>query len=124
MCSLLIGWILIALGLVSGALIGLGFHAEAWLGGYGTWRRRLLRLGHIACFGMGFLNLALAWSLPQLGTGPALLWAAAGLAVAGVTMPVVCWLSAWRKPLRHAFPIPVISALFAVGCILIQGVSS
>ena len=33
-------------GVVSGATIGLFFHREAFLGGYDTWRRRLVRLGH------------------------------------------------------------------------------
>jgi hypothetical protein len=37
-------------GAASGAALGLSFHRDDWLG---SWRRRLLRLGHFACFGMG-----------------------------------------------------------------------
>ena len=40
-------WIGIIAGMLSGAALGLFFHEESWLGGYGSWPRRLLRLGHI-----------------------------------------------------------------------------
>jgi hypothetical protein len=36
------------------------------------------------------------------------------LLVAGaVLMPLVCYLAAWKKPLRHLFPLPVLSLLGA-----------
>ena len=41
------GWWLILAAFVSGAVIGLGFHREEFLGGYGSFRRRLLRLGQL-----------------------------------------------------------------------------
>jgi hypothetical protein len=111
--ALLTAWCSIAVGILSGALIGLFFHRDDWLGGYGSWRRRLLRLGHIACFGLAGLNLAFAITLPELDGA----WAAlAGIAfvIGTVSMPSVCFLSAWRKPMRHAFPIPVLA--IATGC--------
>jgi hypothetical protein len=58
--NLLAGWIGVLGGVVSGAIIGLFFHREDWVGGYGSLPRRLLRLGHISFFGIGFLNFALA----------------------------------------------------------------
>ena len=39
------GWWLILAAFVSGTLIGLGFHREDFLGGYDSFRRRLVRLG-------------------------------------------------------------------------------
>ena len=36
-------WIGILLGLASGTLQGLCFHRDNWLGGYGSWPRRLMR---------------------------------------------------------------------------------
>ena len=42
------------------------FHGEDWLGGYGSWRRRMLRLGHISMIGTGLLNLAFALSVGHL----------------------------------------------------------
>ena len=38
-----VAWIAILAGLLTGAAIGMFFHAEEWLGGYGSWRRRMLR---------------------------------------------------------------------------------
>lgn len=35
-----------------------------WIGGYDALSRRLLRLGHIAFFGLGILNILLARHLP------------------------------------------------------------
>lgn len=104
-------WIGILAGMAAGAALGLSFHREDWLGGYGSWRRRLLRLGHISLFGLALLNLAFALTADRMG------WTAAGnpgaraasvLMVAGaVLMPTVCALAAWRVPLRHLFVLPV-----------------
>ncbi|HMF37455.1 MAG TPA: hypothetical protein VKF17_12475, partial [Isosphaeraceae bacterium] len=60
--NLTVAWLAILLGLISGTLLGLFFHREDWLGGYGSWRRRMLRLGHISFFGTGLLNLSFALS--------------------------------------------------------------
>ncbi len=64
--NLYAGWIAILVGLVAGASIGLFFHREEWLGGYDSWRRRMLRLAHISLVGTGLLNLAFAFSCNSL----------------------------------------------------------
>lgn len=116
--TLLISWLLIGCGLLSGALIGLFFARSDWLDGYGSWRRRLLRLGHIAFFGMAALNLAFLFSLPLLSRGPSLVWASWLLVVAGFGMPFICFASVVWKPARHIFAVPVISAVTAVSIII------
>ena len=109
------GWCGFAVGVLSGALIGLKFHNEHWLGGYGSYARRMLRLGHIACFGMGLMNILFALTLVVLPmadlyrTVASVAWSLALL-----SMPLCCWLSAWRKPLRHLFPLPVVATLVAL----------
>jgi hypothetical protein len=116
-------WACIAAGAVSGTVSGLFFHDRAWLGGYGSWRRRLLRLGHISFFGIGLLNLAYAvtlhvigWPAPPVGVS----WA---LAAAGGLMPGVCYLAAWRMPLRHLFALPVGCVLLGVGGLMWRRIS-
>jgi len=95
-------------GVLSGGIAGLLFHRDDWLGGYGSYRRRLTRLGHISFFGLGFLNLIFAATAAQLDLHPAYLRVASvALILGAITMPICCFLSAWRKPLRHLFPIPV-----------------
>ncbi len=60
-------WIAFLLGGLAGAASGLFFHNEQWLGGYGSWPRRMIRLGHIAFFGLGLLNLSAAPTARALG---------------------------------------------------------
>lgn len=102
-------------GAASGALLGLFFHRDGWAGGYASYRRRMLRLGHISFFGIGFLNLLFGLtltvvSLPALHTQIASL----GFLVAIVAMPLTCFLTAWKKPLRHLFLIPVLAVLAGI----------
>src|SRR4051794_35973183 len=56
------GWVWILLGFLSGAAIGLRFHREDFLGGYTSFRRRIVRLGHISLVALGMLNLLFATS--------------------------------------------------------------
>lgn len=112
------GWTGMIFGLVSGALIGLKFHEEGFAGGYASFRRRMLRIGHLAFFGLGIINVLFALTLTSSGvilSYPAL--ASASLAAAVFLMPVVCFLTAWKKPFRQAFPLPVI--LVAVSLLLL-----
>ena len=113
--NLAAAWTGILLGMAGGAALGLSFHREEWLGGYGSWRRRLLRLGHISLFGLAFINLGFALTVDAMGWRPGStpgIGAASVLLVAGaVLMPTVCALAAWRKPLRQLFVLPV-------GCLL------
>ena len=112
--SVLAGWIGILAGIISGAIIGLFFHRSDWMGGYASFRRRLMRLGHISFIGIGILNLFFGFTAASgVASGDAERIAEFGsisFAVALVTMPLVCFLTAWKKPFRHLFFIPVLSA--------------
>jgi hypothetical protein len=118
--NLIGGWLGMLAGVLSGAVIGLLFHRDDWMGGYGSYRRRLTRLGHISFFGLGFLNLLFAATSAQLYLrGNYLAIASSGLMAGAITMPVCCFLSAWRKPLRHLFSIPVLSVTAGILSILV-----
>lgn len=120
--NLIAGWLGMLAGVLSGAVLGLFFHREDWMGGYGSYRRRLARLGHIAFFGLGFLNLIFVATASQFPlTGQDLTIASWALILGAATMPLCCFLSAWRKPLRHLFPIPVLSVTTGLLAILIGG---
>lgn len=109
------GWLGMLLGVISGAIIGLFFAKRDWMGGYSSFRRRLMRLGHIAFFGIGFLNILFALTLPALNLSEGMgIIASLGLLLSLATMSLVCFLAAWRKPLRHLFPIPVSGALLSI----------
>lgn len=119
--NLYAGWTLILLAFLSGAVVGLGFHKPGFLGGYDSLRRRMTRLGHIAFAALGMINILYALTpFPAPGSAAALV-AGVGLVVGGATMPVVCFLTAWREPCRHLFFIPVASLVSAVVAILVGG---
>ncbi len=112
-------WIGIFLGCVAGIIPGLFVHREDWLGGYASWQRRMIRLGHIAFLGLGFLNLAFALTCRVLGIDSGLAVPATLLIVGAVTMPLVCYLSAWRESFRYISFVPVASVTLGVIAFLV-----
>lgn len=110
--GLIVAWSGIAMGITSGVVLGLGFANAQWLGGYGSWQRRLLRLGHIAPIGLGVLTGMAALTMRHCGTTSLVIPLCWAIAVVG--MPVVCALAAWRVPWRHAFVVPVMAAAIAI----------
>ena len=119
--NLTAAWTGIVLGILGGAALGLFFQREDWLGGYGSWRRRLLRLGHISLFGLAFLNLAFAVTAERSGwradAGHGIGLASVLFVAGAALMPTVCGLAAWRKPLRRLFPLPVLCLASASGIV-------
>lgn len=111
------GWAGILLGFVAGAVPGLFFHDELWLGGYASWRRRMIRLAHISFFGIGFINLAFFFTVRSLQIQPAG-WSSVLLVIGAAAMPLVCYLSAFRTGFRHLFPIPVVCLLASVASLV------
>jgi hypothetical protein len=104
----LFAWSWIGLGLLAGAAAGLRFADPEWLGGYGSWRRRLVRLGHIAFLGTGLLNLAACWTLASISATGTVAWIVrTGMIGGAVFMPLCCYAAAWRPEWRHAFFVPV-----------------
>jgi hypothetical protein len=103
-------WAGMLAGVLSGAIIGLFFAREDFMGGYQSWRRRLTRLGHISFFGLALVNATFAFTNHAVPLEASLARLAAWSFLCGaVTMPLCCFLAAWKQPLRHLFPIPVIS---------------
>jgi hypothetical protein len=116
--NLLVGWAGVLMGVGSGAAIGLFFHRDEWLGGYGSFRRRMIRLGHLSFFGIGFVNILFALSIDALPLAAgAVRVASIALIIGAITMPVNCLLTAWRGEFRHLFAIPVTAVAVAVGIV-------
>ena len=121
------GWCWIVLGMLSGAVLGLGFAREGFLGGYASWPRRMLRLGHVAFFMLGALNVLFAMSIERAalssGWSETASWA---LIIGAIFMPATCIASAFKPAARNAFALPVIALLLGAGITavgLIGGVS-
>jgi hypothetical protein len=112
------GWSLILLGFLTGAVIGLGFQRDDFLGGYTAFPRRIVRLGHIALLELGALNLLFASTVPH--SSPASVGAVL-MIVGGVSMPVLCFLTSWRQRMAVLFFVPVSCLVGAAICALAGG---
>ena len=119
--NLLAGWVLLLASFASGAVIGLGFARDDFAGGYASFPRRMLRLGHIALAAMGMINLLFALSVSRASATASA--ASVCFLAGGFLMPAVCFLAAWRKPLRHLFVLPVTTLIAAVVLTLLGGPS-
>jgi len=112
------GWWLLLAGVLSGGIAAVSFHREDYGGGYESFRRRIVRLGHVALAALGMVNLVFAlspWPVPSSNEGHL-----AGLCfvLGGISMPGVCFLSGIFPPSRHLFFIPVMLLLAGVGLVL------
>lgn len=113
------GWVWILVGFLSGALLGVRFHNDDWLGGYATFRRRMIRLGHISFLGLGILNILFASSATRLILSPRLLSVASwAMIIGGVTMPLCCGLMAWKRTWHATFAVPVTSLVLGVALVV------
>lgn len=115
MINIRAAWIAFLAGGLAGAVSGLYFHQSDWLGGYASWQRRMIRLGHIAFFGIGLINLSFALTVAALGLSGGLRGSSVLLIVGVATMPTVCYLSAWKPLFRHLFFIPAGSVIVGIG---------
>jgi len=118
------GWACVLAGFLAGMLLGLRFHEEGWLGGYSSFPRRMLRLGHVALVALGLLNVVAARSLEVSHLGDTARHVASlALIVGALTMPATCALVAWMPRARHAFAVPITALLLSVSLLLTGSLS-
>lgn len=109
--NLLAAWVGILLGFLTGLVLGLCFHRENWLGGYGSFKRRLYRLAHISLFGLGAVNLFFYLTACTLAPGSALTLASSAFIIGAITMPICCVIMAHFPNTRLLFALPVSSLI-------------
>ena len=96
--NLYAAWIGILLGCLGGAVQGLFFRKENWLGGYGSWTRRMMRLGHISFMGIALINIAFAMTASKMGIENEIYIPSVLFIIAAVGMPLVEigeWMNSW-----------------------------
>lgn len=117
--NLIGAWAGLLLAFISGLVLGLGFHRENWLGGYGSFKRRLYRLGHISFFGLAAVNFMFFMTARFGGLkGAGMGLASTSLLVGAVSMPACCFLMAHFPGVRLLFAIPVISLILGAALTL------
>lgn len=115
-----IGWSSMALGAATGLVMGMWSFAgpvpvPEMLGEYSDVPRRLARLGHIAFFGLGILNLLLARDLSNLDLDQGQRRVAAWTMNFGnIFLPLTLFAAAAWHPLKYTMPLPAISVFVAM----------
>ena len=110
--NLFLAWLWILLVFVSGMVLGLFFHRENWLGGYGSFKRRMYRLGHISFFGLGAVNLLFCLTVQNFAlVGQGIGIASWAFIVGAIAMPVCCVVMASFPKARLIFSVPVVSLI-------------
>jgi hypothetical protein len=112
--NLLAAWIGMLLGALFGAAQGIFFHKEEWMGGYGSWKRRMTRLGHISFFGIAFINIAFVVTVYVAEIENQVAIPSVLFIIGAIGMPLICYLSAIIKNFRHLFFIPALSVIVGV----------
>lgn len=99
----------IPLGLASGLALGLvAYRSDGW-GGYGSFRRRAARLGHVSLLMLplfaGFWSrMAESSASSPLVTPATVLWIAGGCALS-----LALFAAAWRRALAWLLPLPALA---------------
>ena len=110
--NLVLAWVGILFGFLSGLCLGLNFQRDDWLGGYGSFKRRLYRLGHISFFGLAAVNFMFYFTVHSLGAVSSPVVAASwAFAVGAVSMPLCCLLMAHFPRTHLLFGLPVASLI-------------
>jgi len=109
--NLVVGWLWILLSFITGMVMGMFFRDENWLGGYGSFKRRMYRLAHISLFMLGATNLmfwfTMKYFIPSsIGNMVSLLFV-----TGAITMPLCCVLMAHFRKAYLLFAIPIISLI-------------
>jgi hypothetical protein len=119
--NLIAAWIGILLGFISGSTLGMFFHRDGWLGGYGSFKRRLYRLAHISLFGLGAMNLFFYLTVQTFAPTLTLQLASSAFIIGAITMPVCCLIMAHFPKTHWLFSVPVLS-LIAGGVLTVMEV--
>lgn len=118
--NLAVGWSSLAIGALTGLVIGIWSFGgpvpvPEWIGAYDSLPRRLLRLGHIAFFGLGILNIMLARHLGRprdirYPRSPAL----SAMNFGNVFLPTTLIAASIFEPAKYLMSVPAIAVSFAL----------
>ena len=110
--NLIMAWLWMLRGFVSGMVLGMFFRGENWLGGYASFKRRMYRLGHISFFGLGAVNLLFCLTVHNFSlAGPLVHFASLAFIVGAIAMPVCCVVMAHFPKAHLIFTVPVVSLI-------------
>lgn len=111
---------MMAVGAMTGLVMGLWSFdgpapVPAWLGDYDSTPRRLVRLGHIACFGVGILNLLLAAEAERRAfQNSTSQWASRLMNLGNVGLPLDLFLAAVIPAAKYLLALPAMAVTMSL----------
>jgi hypothetical protein len=118
--NLAVGWSSLAVGALTGLILGIWSFGgpvpvPEWIGDYDTLSRRLLRLGHIAFFGLGILNIMLARHLGRTrSVGYPKPLALTAMNFGNVFLPVTLIGASIFEPAKYLMSLPALAVSIAL----------
>ena len=115
-----LGWTSLAAGVGVGLVMGLWsfdgpLQPPAWIGEYTDTSRRLVRLGHIAFLGLGFIDILIERELARSSLGRAgRAIASWSMVIGNVLLPIALFGAAAYRPLKYFMAIPATSVFLAL----------
>lgn len=115
------------LGAASGLVIGLWAFGgplpePSWVGGYSELPRRLMRLGHIALFALGMINLMLARQLAGAGlTEGSTRLALASMNIGNILMPTLLFAAVAWPGVKYLLAVPALAVTLALAIAALDG---
>src|SRR5262249_32273307 len=80
--------------------------------------RRLARLGHIAFFGLGIINVLVAYELPRLPLGRlAVRTASVTMNIGNLFLPAALFAAPARRPPKYSMPVPALCGFLPVAIV-------
>jgi hypothetical protein len=107
-------------GATTGLIMGLWsfngpMETPTWIGEYGDVSRRLARLGHIAFFGLGMINVLLARELTRASLNTVAHRAASvTMNFGNIFLPLTLFAAAAYHPAKYLLPVPATSVTVAL----------
>ena len=118
--NLAIAWGSMAIGALTGLILGLwSFGGPVpvpdLLGEYDALPRRLMRLGHIAFFGLGILNILMAVHLGRIKSGDShARIALLAMNFGNILLPLTLVCAAFFEPLKYLMSLPAAAVTLAL----------
>ena len=118
--NLAVGWGSMAIGALTGLVLGLWsfggpVSVPDLLGEYDTLPRRLMRLGHIAFFGLGILNILMAVHLGRLRSVDShAKLALSAMNFGNIFLPLTLISAAFFEPLKYLMSLPATAVAVAL----------
>jgi hypothetical protein len=127
LANLAIGWSSLAAGALTGLVLGLWsfggpMPVPEWLGDYSSLPRRLMRLGHIAFFGLGILNILMAWQISIARHNRYNRTALVSMNFGNLFLPPTLMAAALFEPLKYLMSFPAFAVSLALVIVALTAV--